>query len=206
MSRSAHPQLTAAAVAAGLVLTLAGCSDDDPKADPSSKPSLSASSSAPSGSTSPTATAEASPSVSPATGPLLKMPNATIKAPKDWIQASDLIDIATEANPPSASLSAVRLGSIEYTGPTIPLDLQAESAIDSYAERGTLKRLPDVELDGVTLFHVAGSPRKGIHLDAYGVRQDGWDTDVQFRFDRAFTPAQRKEIIAQSLATFDWTG
>jgi hypothetical protein len=204
VSRPVHPRVTAAAVVAGLVLTLAGCADDDPEPDSGKSASPSVSASGPSATASSASPSEAAtPTVPAATGPLLKMPNATINAPNGWTKSSHIADFITEANPPRGHTS-LGLASLQYVGPTAPLDVLAKSAIKTYSEDRRLKRLPDVEIAGVPFYHVGGKPSSYNYIDHFGVRYQGYDTDVHFDFDKTVSAAEREKIIAESLASFTW--
>jgi hypothetical protein len=201
VSRSIRTRVVAAAALGALVPTLAGCGGDDhePGADNSPSPTATAESSTAESSA---ATADPSPSVAPATGVLLDMPNATINAPKGWKPLDDFLDYSTEANPPTGT-GAVRLSSLEFPGPEIPLDLQAKGALKS--RLGDMKRQPDVEIAGVEFYHLAGVPTDFSHLDAYGVLHDGYQTTIDFEFANEMPETERARIIAESLASFTWT-
>jgi hypothetical protein len=204
VSRPVHQRVIAAAAVIGLLLTLVGCTDDDSEPDSGKSPSASTSASAPSESpSSASPSADATPTAPAATGPQLKMPNATINAPKGWAQERNVGDFLTVARPPQG-FTALTLGSLEYVGPTGALGALAQAAIKTYSEEGQLKRLPDVEIAGVTFFHVAGKPRSDNYVDHFGARYEGYDTDVQFDFDKTFTAAERERIVAESLASFTW--
>lgn len=189
----------AAAAAAGLVLALAGCGDDDPKAGAEETPSASPSPTEASSEASPTE--DASASVTPATGVLLDMPHATINAPKGWKQLEDFLDFGTEANPPTGT-GAVRLTQLEFPGPEISVDLQAKAALQG--RLGDMLREPDVEIAGLTFYHLSGKPNKDSHLDTFGVLNDGYQTGIDFEFENKVPEAERQQIIDESLATFTW--
>jgi hypothetical protein len=198
VSGSAHHPfgMRACAAAALAVLALTGCTDD------SSSPSATSSSAA-DDSTEATPTEEPSASVTPATGILLKMPHATINAPAGWLQLPDLMGFATEANPPTKDPGAIRLTQLEFPGPEISIDLQAKSALKS--RLGDMKREPDVEIAGVTFYHLSGTPSgTDSRLDAYGVLHDGYQTGIDFELVHSVPDAEREKIIAESLATFTW--
>ncbi|GAA4730839.1 hypothetical protein GCM10023350_12680 [Nocardioides endophyticus] len=199
VSHPARSRAYAAVAAAGLVLALVGCSDDDPKAGAEETPSATASPTADSSEPSPTE--EASASVTPATGVLLDMPHATINAPKGWKQLEDFLDFGTEANPPTGT-GAVRLTQLEFPGPEISVDLQAKAALQG--RLGDMKREPDVEIAGLTFYHLSGTPNKDSHLDTFGVLNDGFQTGIDFEFENKVPEAERQKIIDESLATFTW--
>jgi hypothetical protein len=129
------------------------------------------------------------------------MPHATINAPKGWKQLKDFLDFGTEANPPTGT-GAVRLTELEFPGPQISVDLQAKSALQS--RLGDMKREPDVEIAGVTFYHLSGTPNEFSHLDAFGVLNDGFQTGIDFEFEKKVPEAERQKIIAESLASFTW--
>jgi hypothetical protein len=196
VSRRIRTRVVAAAALGGLVLALAGCTDDDPEPAAGTSPSAS-----PTESSEAPATADPSPSANPATGVLLDMPHATMNAPKGWKQLDDFLKFGTEANPPTG-IGAVRLTQLEFPGPQISVDLQAKSALQS--RLGDMKRQPDVEIAGVTFYHLSGTPNANSHLDAFGVINDGFQTGMDFEFENKVPEAERQKIIDESLASFTW--
>jgi hypothetical protein len=201
VSRSIRTRVIAAATLGGLVLALAGCTDDDPKPGAGKSPSASVSASPTAESSEASPTGDASPSVTPATGVLLDMPHATMNAPKGWKQLDDFLEFGTEANPPTGT-GAVRLTQLEFPGPQISVDLQAKSALQS--RLGDMKREPDVEIAGLTFYHLSGTPNENSHLDAFGVLNDGYQTGIDFEFENKVPEAERQKIIDESLASFTW--
>jgi hypothetical protein len=198
VSRPSRSRAYAAATVAGLVLALAGCSDDP---EPGAEETPSATATPTEDSSEATPTEEASASVTPATGVLLDMPHATINAPKGWKQLKDFLDFGTEANPPTGT-GAVRLTQLEFPGPEISVDLQAKAALQG--RLGDMKREPDVEIAGLTFYHLSGKPNKDSHLDTFGVLNDGYQTGIDFEFENKVPEAVRQRIIDESLATFTW--
>ncbi|GAA4697174.1 hypothetical protein [Nocardioides conyzicola] len=192
-------RLATAAALAGLVLALTGCNGSDPEADPTTSPSSSAASPSDSGSTDPSESS--SPTVPAATGPLLKMPNATMNAPKGYKKLAGFADFTTEANPSDGTFGAVRLSSLEYAGPTLPLDLQVKAVLKVATSKMT--RQDNIEIDGVELWHLRGSTGYS-SVDEYGVRNDGYETSIDFEFQKGTPASTRDKVIAESLASFTW--
>ena len=192
-----RPRAVVAAAVIGLVLGLAGCTDDDPSGadDPSTSPSATSSNST---GGDPSDTASASPSVTPASGPVLKMPNATINAPKGFKATKDVVDFSTDAASPDFT-SSMTLSALEYAGPTLPLDQLVKAGQKTYQG---YKRLPDQEIDGVTFYHLAGLQDRYTTEDVFAVRDSGYETTVTFALDRQMSPAEREQLIAESLASF----
>ena len=198
MTRTARARAAVAVVVTGLVLALAGCNDDSKSGpDTTSSPTTGGSPSA-TASTSPSA--DATPTIAPAAGPLLTMPNATINAPKGWKKLPDLVRTNTEANPRQGA-GAVRLSALPIVGPELPLDEQAKAGLGF---NGKLKRVGDVEIDGVTFYHLVGSLRSYTIMDIYGVDHDGYQTGIEFEFDKAMPKAERQQTMAEGLASFAW--
>jgi hypothetical protein len=129
------------------------------------------------------------------------MPHATMNAPKGWKKLDDFLEFGTEANPPTG-LGAVRLTQLEFPGPQISIDLQAKAALQ--ARLGDMKRQPDVEIAGLTFYHLSGTPNKDSHLDTFGVLNDGFQTGIDFEFENKVPAAERQKIIEESLASFTW--
>jgi hypothetical protein len=123
-----------------------------------------------------------------------------MNAPKGWQQSEDLADFATEANPAN-DVGAVRLSSLEYDGPTAPLDVIAKAALTT--QRG-FKRLPDVEVAGVTFYHLSGAPTAYSRMDTFGTRHDGYETSMDFELRKDVPAAEREKIVAEGLASFTW--
>lgn len=194
---------TAALALASLALCagLSGCGDDDPGGSPEegrSAPDSSSSGSADPGD-------DASASVSAATGPLLKMPNATMSAPTGWEQLPDFADFSTEANPPGA-LGAARLSALELPAAAVELStaLQVQAALDSEADERKPRRRPDVEIAGEAFYHLAGPVNDRLYTDSYGSMARGYQTTIDFEFEKSVSPAERERLVAASLATFTW--
>jgi hypothetical protein len=201
VSRSIRTRVIAAAALGGLALALAGCTDDDPEPGAGKSPSASATTESSEAESSEAATDDPTPSATPATGVLLDMPHATMNAPKGWKQLEDFLEFGTEANPPTG-IGAVRLTQLEFPGPQISVDLQAKSALQS--RLGDMKRQPDVEIAGLTFYHLSGTPNENSHLDTFGVLNDGFQTGIDFEFENKVPEAERQKIIDESLASFTW--
>lgn len=186
-----------AVIALVLGVGLTGCGDDDPGADPTDAPSTSAADASTS--------ASASPSVEAATGPLLTMPNATMNAPEGWKKLPDFADFSTEANPPGA-LGAARLSALELpaAGSELSTALQAQAALESDSDERKPRRLPDVEIGGEAFYHLAGPANDTLYTDSYGSMARGYQTTIDFEFERSVSPAERERLVAASLATFTW--
>ena len=66
------------------------------------------------------------------------------------------------------------------------------------------KRLEDVVLDGVPAYHLAGGPDRYTAGDMYGALYQGELVTVEFDFSKQRSPAERRRLMASSLATFSW--
>ena len=189
-----RPRAVAAIAALGLALTLAGCNDDDPGSDGGST-------SSPTATTSDTASESASPSVTPASGPQLKLPHATMNAPKGFKATKDVVDFSTDATSPDYT-STVTLSALEYAGPTLPLDELVKAGLQTY---DGYQRLDDQDIDGVAFYHLAGKRDTYTTEDVFAVRDNGYETTIRFALDRGMTPAEREQLIAESLASFSFS-
>ena len=193
-----RPRAVVAIAALGLVLGLTGCNSDS---SGGSDPTTSASSDSSGTDPSETTSDSASPSVAPATGPVLEMPSASINAPKGYQATKDIVDFSTDATSPDYT-SSITLTALEYAGPTLPLDLLVKAVKKNY--KG-YKRLPDQELDGVTFYHLSGLRDEYTTEDVFSVRDSGYETTIRFTLDRQMSPAEREQLIAESLASFSFS-
>lgn len=201
MSRFDHSRTVAATAVAGLLLALTGCSGDDPGSKPEPSPSASSetASEAASESASASPTEEASPTIAPATGPLLKLEGAQMNAPAGWKPLPDIVEFATEANPPTG-IGAARLNSLAFPG-TVPLDDMATSALKG-SDKG--KRQPDVEIAGEEFYHLAGKISDFRYYEEFGTVANGYQVIISFDLQPEMPAAERQQLIAESLASFAW--
>jgi hypothetical protein len=192
-----RPRLALPVAALVLVLT-AGCNGNGDASPPDESAGGDATtSSTPSPSESP------SPTVEPASGPEM-VPDeggARMRAPKAYTLMPRSLNTAVSAEDPQARgfitlsvLPSAREG-----------DLDELARIGMKRFDGKPTRLPDVEIQGVTFYHLAGENAVGLHQDHYSAAYENKLATLQFNFFASeFSTPQRQKIIDSVLATFAW--
>ena len=203
-----------ATLAAVVLAGTAGCGDDGPgkaegdptpgasapsSPDESTSGSTSGSTSAPtSGSSSP-----ATPSLTPASGIQLTEASSTIRVPVGWAPTPEIVAYASGASDSRSRNSVDLVDSGDISG-NAPLDLQAETALHHLPEGAKGSRLPDVQLDGVTAFHIHYTvPGDRSEYDTITTVRKGRNVGLDFILERK-NAASNPDLIASVLATFTW--
>jgi hypothetical protein len=181
------------ALVAVVALSLTGCGGDDADARPD-ETSTSATDSA---SSEPSASAE--PGVAPATGPEMQIRNVSLRVPKGHQprQVNDLIMSSTGPEGDRVSLF------VNSTITARPLDDQAaqEAEVGMWQEKP--RRVDDVTVDGVEMFHLQGKGFAGYPSDVFGAQVGGNDVTISIL---TFRPArERAEIVESVLASVTWS-
>ena len=192
---------TAIGCGAALALLLSGCGGNDgASADPASS-SSSSSSPTSSGSSEPSPSAS-TPTVAPARGVLLKQPYASVNAPTGFVRAPAMVHFQSSAYSTGSTNDVVSLGQSPW-GSSSVTDA-ARLALKSSSYIIPPKRLEDVVLDGVPAYHLAGGPDQFTSGDMYGALYEGDLLTIEFDFSKQRSPAERRKLMASSLATFHW--
>ncbi len=192
----------AAAASLGLVLAIGAACDGSE--DPGPDPSPSATGTPGSGSPTPSDEPSAEPSAEAATGPLLKMPEAQVRAPEGWVKADGMVPTISRATPPEG-ISAIRLGSIDAFGATPSLDELAQNTIMASLAETKPKKQPNVEIDGKEVYHLSGPTDERNYLDQYGVVYKDRIVTLEIDLDTKYvSEAERAEIVESVLASFTW--
>ena len=200
VARSTRTRSMALAAVGVLLLALSGCDGDGSDAGPS--PSPSPSSASPSGSATSSPSEEPSSTVAAATGPLLEIEDAVqMNAPAGWKQIDNIVRFKTEARAPEPG-SAARLGALSFPGQPPPLDDFAKRAQSS--EGADVKRQPDVDIDGDLFFQLAGPVSSSRYTVSMGTVAHGYQVTISFDFSNDYSPEERDQLVAESLATFTW--
>ena len=194
---------TAIGCGAALALLLSGCGGGDgASADPPSSSSSTGSPSS-SGSTDSSPSPSAStPTVAPARGVLLEQASATMNAPTGFVHAPDLVHFQDSAFSTGSSNDVVSMSQSPWGGGSV--SDAARLALKSSSYILPPKRLEDVLLDGVPAYHLAGGPDRYTAGDMYGALYQGDLVTVEFDFSKQRSPAERRKMMASSLATFHW--
>ena len=177
---------------------LAGCGDDDPpKADPST-PAASSTSSSPS----------ASPTVEPATGKRLVSKSFSIRVPQGWRadngQSSDLLTTRYAGDEkPDGTLLAFLSTSDGSAFTVQPLAQLAKEKARSSEFQQPPKILDDVEVAGVTMYHLAGETSANTYSINLGTIHEG--DLVEVHIESSMMSQQELEQTFESiLATWEW--
>jgi hypothetical protein len=188
----------AVALAAAATL-LAGCGDDDPpKADPSTP---TASSSSPS--------ASASPSVEPATGKQLVSKSFTIRVPEGWRadngQSGGLLTTryAGDEKPDGTLVAFLSTSDGSALADQSLAKLAKEKARSSEFQQAP-EILGDVDVAGVTMYHLAGKTSANTYAINLGTIHD--DDLVEIHIESSLMSQEELEQTFDSiLATWEWT-
>ncbi len=204
--------LAASSAALAVLLLGSACSgSDDPGGSPSpSSASPTGSDTAspePTDSTGPTGSADpsAGPATDPATGATLELPHSRVRIPSDWKRMSRLVRTQQDAKDPG-SASLLSLAEINAFGSTNSADELVKSVLR--VTRGTYpltpKRLPNVVVDGVEMYHLSGKIQPLRWLEEYGAIFSDRIVTLGFEFSPDVSPAERQQVVASVLATFEW--
>lgn len=189
---------TAIGCGAALALLLSGCGGGDgASADPTS--SRSSPTTSPSTDPSPSAS---TPTVAPATGVLLEQPSASVNAPTGFVHAPATVHFQDTAYSTGSTNDVVSL--VQTPWDSSGITDAAKLALKTSTYILPPKRLADVVLDGVVAYHLAGGPDHFTAGDMYGAIYEGDLVTIEFDFSKQRSPAQRRKMMASSLATFHW--
>jgi hypothetical protein len=158
-----------AAATAVLALVLTSCSDSGEPAGESGADAGSSESPAPaegesaSSSASPSESPE-TPEVAPATGPVLSVKGMRVKAPKGW-DTTIKVAAGHGAYPRGQTRTYVTLVRFPNSG-LYEIDELGDEEVGDMGRGG--KRLDDLEIDGTQVYHLVGSPEKGVECERFG--------------------------------------
>lgn len=185
------------AAVAGL-LVLGGCGGDDSTAAPA-EPTSTTTPTSPS----PTPDEEGTePAVAPATGPRLDGGDFSVNAPKGWVRGDSVMSwiLVAESGDGGSTLQLAETpgGSSEATS-----DQLARISLDTTMPDNA-RRFPDVTLDGVEFYHVAGSAPAGLFVTEYGAEKLGRLVTVKFNlYDMG--SSERREVVESVMASLRWS-
>jgi hypothetical protein len=188
----------AVALAIVLAIALGGCSDDGSD-DPTPAPASSTASS-PTDSTSPSESTD--PSVEPASGLLLDTGSATFNLPEGWKDNKNGYP-NTFSGSPEKSFDIRLITAIDLPAASgYTLDERAQDAM-TQLPGSKLTRKPDIELDGVPAYHIAGTaPVRGPY-EEMGTGYEGRAFSISFSLN-GLTASERREIVDSVIASFRW--
>jgi hypothetical protein len=140
--------------------------------------------------------------VAPATGPRLDGGNVSVNAPDGWVRGDSLMRWILIAEPRDGG-SFVQLAETPGTAAGATTDQLAKISFDT-SMPDNARRFPDVTLDGVEFYHVAGTRPAGLHVTEYGADHLGRFVTVTFNlYD--IGSAERREIIESVMASLRWS-
>lgn len=181
-----------------LPVGLAACGGDDPgpSPDPSSPGSTVGTPTGASGDP----TSDPTSSVAPATGPRVVTSRFSFRAPEGFEKSPVAGEFLGSARDLLAD-DTVYFSILEDHRPA-SLDELRESYLRNAPYEKPPRVLPDLEIDGVTVFHVAGPIDDRSYGEAFGALVDGAGVTIEFQIH---SPApRRREIVDSTMATFRW--
>lgn len=179
----------------GCSVLLAGCGDDEEP--PEDAPSGSPTSEAPS----PSESEPTEPIVEPAAGPRVELGSLTVSYPEGYEpRESEALgaELVAASGPDGERLA---LGAYEDFSPQ-SLDEAVDLAITTGLWIRKPKRLVDLEVDGVSMYHLAGPGGVGSTIEQFGA--EFGDFDMTFTVSTEGSKADRQELIDSILATATW--
>ena len=197
--RTAVPALLVAVLALG---TACGGSDE-PESQPTDEPTSSPTSETTAPTDEPTDPTETEGSVAPATGPVLKMPLSSINAPQGWKVLDQLVEFQKDAGDDDTS-SLITLSEIDaFRGYAPPEELvKAWFKTSPYPLKPKVQ--PNVVIDDVEFYHLAGDVMKLDYLEEFGAVVQDKIVTVVFHFSPEVAPPERQEIIDSVIETFEF--
>lgn len=191
-----------------LVLGFTGCGSSDEEG--TAGPTSSQSSSAGEGETpdAPVAPPEPTPTVEAADGIKIKLPKVSMRVPKGWLEGRIPSNFGALAYPKGSLEMDVFLSSFTDPGEGewfTPFEMHAENVAEGFMWRpGGPRRLDDVEVDGVKMFHLVG--RRKVEKDAehFGTVHADQQIGVLFTFKKSVPVAERDAVISSIMASIDF--
>jgi hypothetical protein len=196
VTRTAVPALLVAVLALG---TACGGSDD-PEAQPTDSPTSSPTTESTAPTEEPT---ETEGTAAPATGPALELPLSSVNAPEDWKVLDQLVEFQKDAGDDDTS-SSITLSEIEaFSGYVSP-----EQLVKSWFKTSPYplkpKVQPNVEIDDVEFYHLAGDVMKLNYLEEFGAVVQDKIVTVVFQFSPEVSPTERQEVVDSVMETFEF--
>lgn len=138
-------------------------------------------------------------------------PGVQLEVPASWSVSKEALGTAASAPASAGSDPHATPGVVDLQAKADPLgsqDQMLKSLLAGDAARGTnVKHLPDLHVNGATLYHVQYEvPDKHDLEDAFGTSVNGTDYRVGWSFSTLFiTRAKADELINQVMPTFKLT-
>lgn len=176
---------------------LGACGEDATTPGPASSSSSGSSSGASEPEPEPT-----EPSVQPATGAKVELGGLTLNLPAGFEprEASSMGgDLVTASGPDGAARIAF-VAAEDFNRQS--LDKAVEFAITTGFWTHKPRRLPDVEVDGVTMYHLSGPSGAGFIDVQFGAEHGGYDTNLTI--SASGSAVERQHLIDSILATATW--
>jgi hypothetical protein len=196
-------------LAAVLLQTASGCSDDAPPDPGPGSPSSESSSSTPQTSAPPTTepTEPSEPTVAPASGLRLRQGHLSVRAPEGWTKSPEPTagEFSEQADDKVLG-STLFIGELPDLAPGAEVDLDqlARSAIRTAYDLRDPEILEPVELDGVRWYHTSGQIDAASYEDAFGTITDGVELQISLKTGVGLmSAAERSDLLASILATVE---
>lgn len=126
-------------------------------------------------------------------------------SPEGWYVGDQLVQTQKDGQDPGSS-SLVTLGETQAFGSTQDATELGRTAwgVSRDIYPMTLEQLPDVELDGVEMYHLEGRAQALNWQSEFGAIVDDTMVVIRFQLYARTPPAQRHRIVEEVLATFEW--
>lgn len=196
------PRLGVATATTVLALVLTACSgSEEPTggdgADAGSSESVAPSASSSESSSAPPSETPETPEVAPATGPVLKVKGMQVNAPEGW-ETTIRVAAGHGAFPTGQIGTTAGVNRFPNSG-LFTIDEIADEEVADMGRGG--KRLDDLEVDGVQVYHLVGSEEKGVDLERFGTIVNDQRVALVFTFANDESRAEKDEIIQSMLAS-----
>ena len=101
-------------------------------------------------------------------------------------------------------LSYITLAEIEAFGSAMSAAELGRTRVGSGVSPRAPKLLPEAELDGAPVYHVAGFVSADQYLEEFGAIRNDRIVTLTFSFNRQVPPSEREDVVARVLPTFRW--
>src|SRR4051794_27952380 len=136
------------------------------------------------------------PSADVASGIRLSRPNSAVTAPEGWTHGRRLVSDEDDADSPD-HLSYLSLAEIEAFGSTMSAAELGRTRVESSVSPRPPRQLPEAELDGAPVYHVAGFVSADQYLEEFGAIRNDRVVTLTFSFNRQVPASEREDVVAR---------